>query len=114
MQTEAPLEPRRIGFDYSLMEVATCFIGVLLEINVIISMWIRPFRSYSHWDAVLTPLCLCMPLVLGIIGLRELSKFKASGEISANASKQIRSTISFLVFITYIAIFSFSDLAFRR
>ena len=105
---------RKVGFNFSIFEVATCFIGILLEVKVIISLWVRPTRSYALLDATFTTLYVFFPLFLGYVGMRELKRFELSGEISAKAAKQVRSTLSFLVFATYMAISALSDLAFHR
>lgn len=114
MEVRESSDIQKVGFDFSIFEVATFFLGAAVRIHVLLAIWVKPTRSYELWDAIFTTLYVFFPLFLGFAGITEVKKFEVRGEVSASAAKQIRSTLYFLVFVTYMAISALSDLAFHR
>ena len=98
-----------------LLRLALCaFLTCICEIEVALGTWITPQHSIKLVQAILLPIFVLLPLLIGLWSLRETNKLANAGEISAKAVKAVSSAISSIALVASAAMMLLTGIAFPQ
>jgi hypothetical protein len=107
-----PLEPIRRSMSTAVL-AATFFLMCISEARVIHGLWFSPQPSLTTPELFLIPLSVFLPALIGVVLRVQITALSKKGQISLPAAAQLIPALSILLMVTYIAVMTLADYAFR-